>query len=167
MSILLTDYLTISNSFTFSSDLQWRIWNFLPTWKQIIYSPLGWWSDEIMEIPPFWGGEMHPERLFEHQALVLFFPSCYKHIQDWYLLIGLIIIIVSKYDPPCRYPSVFRIMYFSRCTFLLFQADLICSFPVHISNLSKVALHYVSCSLVSIAPHYLPLSADAITVIGL
>lgn len=116
---------------------------------------------------PIWGKKMHPERLFEHQALVLFFPSCYKHIQDWYLLKGLITIIVSKYDPPCRYLSVFRIMYFSRCTFLLFQADLIRSFPVHISNLSKVALHYVSCSLVSIAPCYLPSSADAITIIGL
>lgn len=113
-----------------------------------MYSPLGWWSNEIMEMPLFekWKNKVQSEQLFEHEALVLLFstvlqtypalisawrPLCHRCFQAW---------------PPFRYLSAFQIMYFSRCTFLLFQADLICSFPAHISNLSTVALCYVSCS---------------------
>lgn len=74
--------------------------------------------------------------------------------------------LLSKYDHPFKYLSIFQIIYFSRCAFLLFQADLICSFPVHISNLARF-LCTVSSSLVSVTPSYLLSSADIITIIGL
>lgn len=75
-------------------------------------------------------------------------------------------LLLSKYDPAFKYLSVFPIMYVSRCVFPLFQADLICSFPAHLSNL-YVVLYYVSSLLVSRTPSYLPSSADIITVIAL
>lgn len=126
---------------------------------------LGWGSNEIMEMPLL--ETKYTQKGYMNTSLRIIFPSCYKHIQDWYLLKVLFTITAFQVWPSCKYLSVFQIMYFSRCTFLLFQADLICSFPVHISNLSKVALFYVSSSLVSITPSYLPSSADIITIIGL
>lgn len=69
-------------------------------------------------------------------GLSIIFPSCYKFMQAYSK--ACLPLLLSKYDPAFKYLSVFQIMYFSRCMFSLFQADLICSFPVHISNLSRL-----------------------------
>lgn len=68
-------------------------------------------------------------------SLSIMFPSCYTRIWDRYPLKALFTIVAFQVWPCFKYLSVFQIMYFSRCTFLLFQADLICSFPVHLSTL--------------------------------
>lgn len=114
---------------------------------------------------PFWKKNAL-QKVIWTLSLSIMIPSCYKRIQDWYPFKALFTIVAFQVWPSFKYLSAFQIMYFSRCTFLLFQADLICSFPVHLSTLS-VALHYVSSSPGSVTPPYLPSSADLITRKGL
>lgn len=126
---LINKWFDLSNSLNISSSLAWRINYLLPT-------SLGWRSNEIMEMSIREKNALPKAKCTP--SLRWFFRSCCKHVQNWYIHSKVYLpLLLSKYDRPFQYLSGFQIMYFSRCSFLPLQADLICSFPACFSNLSQ------------------------------